>query len=246
MKTSDAGLKLIAEFEGFGAKLYNDPAGHCTIGYGHLLHLGACDGRSEEVPYKGSITIAQAQALLGEDVVRYEAYVKQYVRVPLNQSQFDALVSFCYNVGGGGLKNSSVVTVINQGRYDAVCAELRQYVHGVGMDVPLPGLVRRREAECKLFGSPEEDDMAALALMREAGAYLFLASDIGQGFQPNEKVCAELLGAVGEGATSPVTTKQHGQNLCLYAASEALRGSPISPEALKQVRYLLKNRPQLA
>jgi len=245
MKIS-AGLVLIAEFEGFGAELYNDPAGHCTIGYGHLLHLGPCDGRTDELPYQDGITTAQGRALLAEDVVRYEGFVELFVSVPLNQSQFDALVSFCYNVGGGGLRDSSVVTVLNQGRYDDVCAELRKYVHGVGVDEPFPGLVRRREAECRLFGSPEEDDMAALAMMKEAGAYLFLASDIGQGFQPNQKVCAELLVAIGEGDTSPVVTRQHGQNLCLYAASETLRGSPISQVAMKQLRFLLKTRPQLA
>jgi len=246
VKTSAVGLKLIAEFEGFGGTLYDDPAGHCTIGYGHLLHLGVCDGRAEEILYKDGITVDRAQKLLAEDVVRYENFVTEFVRVPLNQNQFDALVSFCYNVGGGGLKESSVLAVLNQGHYDAVSAELRKYVHAVGLEVPLPGLVRRREAESKLFASTEEDDMSALALMREAGAYLFLASDIGQGFQPNEDVCAELLVKIGEGTTSPVTTKQHGQNLCMYAASEALRGSPLSSEAVKQVRFLLKKRPLFA
>lgn len=248
MKISDAGLRLIGEFEGLRTKLYDDPAGHCTVGYGHLLHLGPCDGRSAEAPYVGGITAAQAQELLREDVIRYERYVEQYVRVPINQNQFDALVSFCFNVGGGGLQNSTVLAVLNQGHYDNVCAELRKYVHGVGMDTPLPGLIRRREAECALFSSPDEedDDMGALAVMREAGAFLFLASDIGQGFQPNQKVCAELLGTVGDGATSPVTTQQHGHHLCLYAASETMRGNPLSPEALKQLRYLLKNRPRLA
>jgi GH24 family phage-related lysozyme (muramidase) len=246
MKTSDAGLKLIAEFEGFGPKLYNDPAGHCTIGYGHLLHLGNCDGRAEEIPFQGGISEREARDLLALDIVRYEAFVEQFVLVPLSQGQFDALVSFCYNVGGGGLQQSSVLTAVNEGRFEDVCTELRKFVHAVGFDRPLPGLVRRREAECKLFGSMEEEEMTALALMHEAGAYLFLASDIGQGFQPNERVCAELLVKIGDGSTLPVKTKEHGQNLCIYAASEILRGGSVNSDATKEIRFLLKTRPQLA
>ena len=70
MRVSDSGLRFIADHEGTVLRLYNDPAGHCTIGVGHLVHLGHCDGRGSEQPFLQGITEAQALQLLREDVAR--------------------------------------------------------------------------------------------------------------------------------------------------------------------------------
>ena len=86
MRTSDRGLQLIAEFEGLRTQLYNDPAGHCTVGYGHLVHLGPCSGaHAGEQRFLAGLTPAQALELLRADVVRYEDGVAAAVGVALNQ-----------------------------------------------------------------------------------------------------------------------------------------------------------------
>jgi GH24 family phage-related lysozyme (muramidase) len=104
-KTSSRGIDLIAEIEGFESKMYNDAADHCTIGYGHLIHKDNCNN-SEPEEFKEGITKSRAKELLAEDVVTAEEGVKRLVKVDLNQNQFDALVSFTYNLGEGNLKKN--------------------------------------------------------------------------------------------------------------------------------------------
>lgn len=152
MNVNDRGLALIAEFEGFSAVPYNDPVGHCTVGYGELLHPGNCT--AEELA-RAPITEEQGYAALRVKVQPYADAVDQSSR-PLNQNEFDALTSLCYNIGPGGYRNSAVRTAVNNG--GDVCAALRQIVHGTD-GVVYPGLVRRREAECELFNTPEEGRM---------------------------------------------------------------------------------------
>ena len=151
MRISEAGMALIAEFEGFSATPYDDPAGHCTIGIGHLLHRGNCtpDDRAD-------ISYANAVHMLQQDVRRYEDAVNQSVTVVLNQNQFDALVSFTFNLGQAALARSTLLTVLNHGHYHLVCEQLRLWnkaeVNGVLIE--LAGLTRRREAECTLWVTP--------------------------------------------------------------------------------------------
>src|SRR5919202_510274 len=92
---SEAGLRLIRDFEGMVLHLYGDPGRgcHCTIGVGHLVHHGPCDGRPEEAPFLGGMTEAEAFELLRQDLARFSAAVEHLVVVPLTQHQFDALVS---------------------------------------------------------------------------------------------------------------------------------------------------------
>lgn len=77
--------------------------------------------------------------------------MNRVVKVGLNSNRFSALVSFSYNVGCGALTGSTLLKLLNQGKYGAVCGELRKWVHGGGRR--LPGLVRRREAECVLWNA---------------------------------------------------------------------------------------------
>ena len=152
MQLSDNGLRFIAGFEGFVNRPYNDPAGHCTVGFGHLIHFGECDGRSSEAPYRPTISQTEGLHFLRRDVVRFEECINHRVLRTLNQNRFDALVSFAFNVGCTAFENSTLLRKLNNGEYHRVCDELMRWIHGGGMI--LPGLVRRREAECELFNHP--------------------------------------------------------------------------------------------
>ena len=144
MRTSNKGLVLIKEFEGLRLTAYLCPANVWTVGYGHTSAAGAPNVHSGM-----RITEVEAEAILRRDLVRYETGVKRLVKVPLNQSQFDALVSFCFNVGEGALGKSTLLRKLNRGEYGSVPAELMKWTRGGGKE--LPGLVRRRRAEAKLW-----------------------------------------------------------------------------------------------
>jgi GH24 family phage-related lysozyme (muramidase) len=150
-RLSKRGAQFIAEFEGMRERLYNDPAGHCTIGIGHLVHKGRCNG-SEPAEFKRGITRDQAYALLQRDAQRMEKAVNG-LGVPLNQNQFDALVSFTYNLGPAWtVQKTGIRDALRARRYRDVPREMRKWVYANGK--VLPGLVRRRKAEGRLFAAP--------------------------------------------------------------------------------------------
>ena len=146
MKTSHRGLALIKQFEGLRLDAYICPAGHWTIGYGHTAMAGP-----PPVNRGDSITTAQAEAMLIRDMKQYEDAVSSAVKVPLNQGQFDALASLCYNIGIGAFRRSTLVRRLNAGAYADVPAQLMRWTRGGGKE--LPGLVRRRRAEAALWRS---------------------------------------------------------------------------------------------
>lgn len=137
---TQAGLNLIKEFEGFSPVVYNCPAGHPTIGYGHLIK-----------PYERFECISESKAedLLREDVQIAEQAVQRLIDVPLIDGQFDALVSFTFNLGAGALAESTLRRKLNNGSYDEVPEQLMRWVYAGGKK--LKGLIRRREAEVGLF-----------------------------------------------------------------------------------------------
>ena len=139
LKTSSKGLELIKQFEGCKLKAYLCPAGVWTIGYGHTATA------------KQGMTITQAKAveLLKSDLARFEASVNAYVKVPINQNQFDALVSFSFNVGSGALKSSTLLRKLNARDYNGAAEEFKRWNKAGGK--VLAGLVKRREAERALF-----------------------------------------------------------------------------------------------
>lgn len=139
MKTSEAGLALIRKFEGFRAVAYKDPVGVITIGFGHTKT--AKEGMT--------ITLSQAVDLLREDVGWAEDGINRLISVPLEQNQFDALVSWAFNVGVGAVERSTLRRRLNAGDYAAVPSELMRWTKAGGAD--LPGLVRRRREECALW-----------------------------------------------------------------------------------------------
>ncbi|MCA1571943.1 MAG: glycoside hydrolase family protein [Chloroflexi bacterium] len=159
LSLSARGAALVADHEGLVLRLYDDPAGHCTIGIGHLVHRGNCDG-SEPERFRRGLTKQEAYDLFIEDVSRFADAVNRLVRVPLTQTQFDALVSFAYNVGEGALEGSNLLRKLNAGDFAAAAAEFGKWVKATnaqGQLVTLPGLVRRRAAEAKLFMEGADD-----------------------------------------------------------------------------------------
>lgn len=149
LRVSDKGLNFIAGFEGFVSHPYNDAAGHATIGYGHLIHYGPVTAR-DRLRYPAGISRAAALKLLRHDAARAEAGVREYVKRPLKQHEFDALVSFAFNCGVGALQHSTLLRHVN-GRYGAlsITDDFERWSHAGG--VVLAGLLRRRKAEAALF-----------------------------------------------------------------------------------------------
>tara|TARA_B100000287_G_scaffold285752_1_gene269397 strand:- start:209 stop:634 length:426 start_codon:yes stop_codon:yes gene_type:complete len=139
MQTGNKGIELIKHFEGCELEAYKCPAGVWTIGYGHIK--GVKEGMK--------ITEMQAEEMLKSELHEYEGYINDYVTVPLNQNQFDAMVSWVYNLGGGNLRASTLLKVLNAGDYDGVPAQMLRWNKAGGK--VLEGLTRRRQAEADLF-----------------------------------------------------------------------------------------------
>ncbi|HBO6773379.1 TPA: lysozyme [Pseudomonas aeruginosa] len=145
MKASQDALDIIKKFEGFSEKAYPDPAHGWrvpTIGY----------GTTSGVKMGDTITKERAEELLREDVKRFEGYVDRLVKVPLTQGQFDALVSFTYNLGPGALEKSTLLKLLNRGDYQGAADQFSRWVNAGGKR--LGGLVKRRAAERVLFLEP--------------------------------------------------------------------------------------------
>lgn len=143
MKTGQKGIALIKTYEGFVGRLYQDSAGYSTIGYGHRITP------EESSLFTHAIDQSQAEQLLIQDLQQYEQGVSQSVHVPLTQHQFDALVSFTYNVGISHLQQSTLLKKLNEGKYHEVPQEFKRWHYANGQS--MAGLVKRREAEARLF-----------------------------------------------------------------------------------------------
>ncbi|MCB2112610.1 MAG: lysozyme [Parvularculaceae bacterium] len=146
MKISDAGIELIKRFEGLELQSYRDIAGVWTIGYGHTETAGP-DQRISE---------SEAEDLLRRDLAARERAVDQLTSKPLNQNEFDALVSFVFNIGAQAFKNSTVRKRLNRGdrlgAADAISWWNKASIEGVLREIP--GLIRRRAAERARFLTP--------------------------------------------------------------------------------------------
>ena len=140
MQISQEGLDIIKKFEGLELKAYQCAAGVWTIGYGYIKGVQEGDVWSEE---------KADHMLMKELAEEYEGYVNDYVKVPMNQCQFDALCSFVYNLGGNALKSSTLLTVLNSGDYNGVPEQIMRWNKAGGK--VLAGLVRRRECEAEMF-----------------------------------------------------------------------------------------------
>ncbi|WP_019223834.1 lysozyme [Bartonella rattaustraliani] len=138
---SDKGLNLIKQFEGFSPTIYICPAGYPTIGYDHVV--------KDDEAFPAGIDEERAIELLRQDAVVAECAVLRLIKVPLTSNQFDALVSFTYNLGSGALQSSTLRRKINRGEHNEAPEQFLRWVFAGGRK--LKGLVIRRQAEGDLY-----------------------------------------------------------------------------------------------
>ena len=143
MQISEEGLSLIKKYEGCELKAYRCPANVLTIGYGHI----------KDVKEGDQITKEEANYMLQEEMIEYEGYVNDMVDVELNQSQYDSLCAWVYNLGPTNFQSSTLLKVLNKGRYNEVPQEIKRWNKANGQ--VLNGLIKRREAEALLFQGKE-------------------------------------------------------------------------------------------
>lgn len=143
MQTSPAGRALIEKFEGLRLTAYRDTGGIWTIGYGHTN--GVTPGMSINQP--------QADQFLKEDLASAAACVNLHCDAQLTQNQFDALVSFAFNIGNGAFASSTLLRLLNADDYTGAAGQFGRWVHDASGNVE-PGLVTRRADERALFEKP--------------------------------------------------------------------------------------------
>ena len=138
-------IEFLMSVEGFSAKAYWDYK-QWSIGYG-----SGTMPNGQPVKQGDTVTKDQARAMLARDVVSRANAVNRYVTANINQNQFDALVSFTYNLGSGALADSTLLDVINANpvNYDAIATQFRKWIYAGG--VPNDGLKTRREKEIQLY-----------------------------------------------------------------------------------------------
>lgn len=141
MKIGNKGLEMIKHFEGLELNAYKCAAGVWTIGYGHTKGVQEGMVISEET----------ANEMLVEELKEYENYINTLVTVELNQNQFDAMVSWVYNLGSSNLQASTLLKVLNAGNYEGVPEQIMRWNKAGGR--VLEGLTRRRQAEADLFAN---------------------------------------------------------------------------------------------
>ena len=143
MNISEEGKQLIMKFEGCRLEPYRCSANVLTIGYGHTRTVVEGQNWSQD----------HAEHMLGVDLEEFEGYINNLVQVPIQQSMFDALVAWCFNIGPANAKSSSAIRLLNEGKYDEVPASMRLWnkITVNGQKQVSEGLVRRREAESLLF-----------------------------------------------------------------------------------------------
>lgn len=144
MNISKNGIDFIKKEEGLVLNAYLCPANVWTIGYGHTNGVKKGDKITEE----------KAEDFLVNDLLYSERIVNKMVKVKLNQNQYDALVSFVFNVGSGNFINSTLLKKLNAGaNSDEICVELRRWIFSKGRKLPV--LVARRQRECELYQREE-------------------------------------------------------------------------------------------
>jgi lysozyme len=147
-KLSQKGLDLIKSFEGLSLKPYVCAGGINTIGYGNTYYMNGKKVTLQDP----KITVLQAEELLRNSLSTYEKAVDSFCRDDISQSQFDALASFCYNVGTGNLQKSTLIKKVNANPQDTtIRAEFMKWNKAAGK--VLLGLTRRRTAEANLYFS---------------------------------------------------------------------------------------------
>ena len=144
MSVSNKGVDLICEFEGEQLIAYDDGVGIWTIGFGTIKYPNGV-----RVKKGDTCTLDQAKEYMRHDLIEFEHTVNSSVKVPLNQNQFDALVSLAYNIGSSAFKSSTLVKKLNTGDYQGAADQFNVWVNAGGKR--MQGLVNRRDKEKLLF-----------------------------------------------------------------------------------------------
>lgn len=145
MNVSDKCVNMIKHHEGFVRKPYQDPIGLWTVGVGHLIG----DGKILPKEWNKEFTDEEIDQILCEDLERFEIGIQRLTKVNLSQGQFDALVSFSFNVGLGNYQSSTLRAKLNRGDYEGASNEFWKWRRAGGKI--LKGLVKRRADEKALF-----------------------------------------------------------------------------------------------
>ena len=194
MKISSAGLNIIKEFEGFRANAYRDPVGVWTIGYGTIRGVKPGD----------VVSRAEAERRLRQELVEYERAVERATGGNATQPQFDALVSFAYNVGVKGMAGSTVIKRHNSGDHQAAARAFGLWNKAGGK--VWPGLTRRRAAEAALYLTPEivSTPLPVAEEVREAAA----ADEMPRAVEPERSMTESQINRAGviAGGTAAVAT----------------------------------------
>jgi lysozyme len=140
MKTGQAGIELIKHFEGCKLTPYICPAGVLTVGFGHT---------GKDIIEDKVYSADEIEVLLVSDLAKFEVSVARLIKVGLTQNQFDALVSFSFNLGAGALQSSTLRSKLNRGEYDGAADQFLRWNKSAGK--VLAGLTKRRIAERDLF-----------------------------------------------------------------------------------------------
>lgn len=143
-KVTQNAIVLIKHFEGFSSKPYVCSGGFLTIGTGHLIT------KNEKFD---EITEDEGEELLRNDLIKSESSVLRLISIPLEDYQFDALVSFTFNLGGGALQCSTLRQKVNREEHDDVPDEFRKWIYAGGRK--LKGLIKRRETEAILYSTSD-------------------------------------------------------------------------------------------
>lgn len=144
MSVSNKGVDLICEFEGKRLVAYDDGVGIWTIGFGTIKYPNGT-----RVKKGDTCTLDQAKEYMRHDLIEFEHTVNSSVKVPLNQNQFDALVSLAYNIGSNAFKSSTLVKKLNTGDYQGAADQFNAWINAGGKR--MQGLVNRRDREKLLF-----------------------------------------------------------------------------------------------
>ena len=144
MSVSNKGVDLICEFEGKRLAAYDDGVGVWTIGFGTIKYPNGV-----RVKKGDTCTLEQAKEYMRHDLIEFEHTVNSSVKVPLNQNQFDALVSLAYNIGSSAFKSSTLVKKLNTGDYQGAADQFNVWINAGGKR--MQGLVNRRDKEKLLF-----------------------------------------------------------------------------------------------